>query len=218
MDRRATLIGRFLLLSILGLIVLIPLWYMAVPLFARPPTWLAGHAMQALYPWATGFDVKGGTSVLYTTVQMRMTGPAGDALIAANPQAQYPILGYGIALLWAMLLASRTQRWWLKGLLGTGILVVFQAVGLCFVWLKNLVVAGGPGAIAYMGISRFEANAILYGHQFSVLMMTPMLPILLWLLFNKRFVAALWLEAALEGPGATPQAPPQEDAVREPHA
>ena len=47
MDRRATLIGRFLLLSVLGLIVLIPLWYMAAPLFARPPTWLAGKAMEA---------------------------------------------------------------------------------------------------------------------------------------------------------------------------
>ena len=52
-------------------------------------------------------------------------------------------------------------------------------------------------------------NSGLYGYQFSVLMMTPMLPILLWLLFNKRFVASLWLEAALEGPGEQAKAAPR---------
>ena len=29
-------------------------------------------------------------------------------------------------------------------------------------------------------------------------MLTPVAPIMLWLMFNKRFVAALWLEAALD--------------------
>jgi len=39
-------------------------------------------------------------------------------------------------------------------------------------------------------------------------MLTPVAPILLWLAFNKRFVAALWLEAALEAkPEARAQAP-----------
>ena len=202
MDRRATLIGRFLLLSILGLIVLIPLWYMAAPLFARPPTWLAGKAMEAMFSWVKGFELRAATAVLHTSVQLRMRGPAGDVLVEASPQASYPILGYGVALVWAMLLASRTPRWWLKGLAATGILFVSQAVGMCFVWLRYLVISANLSAAEYMGITRFEANAILYGHQFTVLMMTPMLPILLWLLFNRRFVAALWLEAALEGPGA----------------
>ena len=51
MDRmRATLIGRFLLLSIVGLIVLVPLWYWAAPWLAQPPTWLAGNAMVKLFP------------------------------------------------------------------------------------------------------------------------------------------------------------------------
>ena len=218
MDRRATLIGRFLLLSIIGLILLIPLWYMAAPLFARPPTWLAGKAMEALFPWVKGFDLKAATSILYTSVQVRMRGPSGDVFVEATPSAPYPILGYGVALVWAMLIASRTPKWWLKGLAATAILFVSQAVGICFVWLKNLVVSIGPAAIDYLGVSRFQANAILYGHQFSVLMMTPMLPILLWLLFNKRFVAALWLEAALDGPGEKRTSAQHDTAVKEPQA
>ena len=47
-----------------------------------------------------------------------------------------------------------------------------------------------------------------YGYQFGFLMLTPVAPIMLWLLFNKRFVAALWLEAALENsPEQRTQAP-----------
>jgi hypothetical protein len=38
-------------------------------------------------------------------------------------------------------------------------------------------------------------------------MLTPVAPILLWLSFNKQFVAALWLEAALAG---KPDAPSPE--------
>ena len=40
-------------------------------------------------------------------------------------------------------------------------------------------------------------------------MLTPVAPILLWLWFDKRFVAALWLEAALdeEAPARPEHAP-----------
>lgn len=214
---RATLIGRFLLLSILGLVILVPLWYIVSPTLARPPTWLAGAAMKALFPWVKDYEMQGVQSVLHTMVQVRTRGPSGDVLREMSAKANYPILGYGIALLWAMLLAARTPRWWLKGLVGTLILIVSQAMGLCFYWLRDVVVFSGPMGSEYLGYSRFTANAILYGFQFWVLMMTPMLPILLWLLFNRPFVAALWLEAALEGPGQEqPAAPPVTQASHPP--
>ena len=219
MDRmRATLIGRFLLLSILGLIVLVPLWYLSAPWLALPPTWLAGNAVVHLFPWATSFELNGVQAVLHTLVQVRLRGPAGDVLRELAPRADYPLLGNGVALLWAMLLASRTRLWWLKGLLGTAILFVSQALGICFLWLKDVVVLSGPMGSEYLGYSRGVANGILYGYQFSVLMMTPMLPILLWLMFNKRFVAALWLEAALEGPGENKAAASAPARVKDPQA
>lgn len=206
---RATLVGRFLLLAVLALIVLVPLWYMASPTFARPPTWIAGTAMEKMFSWVKSFEVRGIQSVLHTAVQARARGPAGDVLVELTTRASYPVLGYGIALLWAMMLASRPRMWVLKALAGTVVLFFFQALGICFTWLKDVVVLSGPTGSEYLGYSRFTANAILYGYQFSVLMMTPMLPILLWLLFNKRFVASLWLEAALEGPGEQAKAAPR---------
>ena len=199
---RNTLIGRFLLLSILWLVVLLPLWYVLARWFAAPAIWLAGAVMKACFAWVDGWHQEGVTAVLHTLVRVRMKGPQGDVLGELAPEASYPTYGYGLVLLWAMLLASRTERWWLKGLIGSLILIPVQAWGIGFQWLRDVVLLSGPYGAAYLKYSPLAANAVAYGYQFGFLMLPPVTPILLWLAFNKRFVAALWLEAALE---ATPE-------------
>ncbi|QTD46647.1 exosortase H-associated membrane protein [Ottowia testudinis] len=205
---RGTLIGRFLLLTIAALIVLLPLWYWAAPWLARPPVWIAGSAMQALFGWVKSFDIQEIHAILFTLVQTRMRGPAGDVLVQLASRVDYRVFGYGLPLLWAMLLASRPRLWWLKGAAGSLMLFVAQALGIASQWMMDVVVTSGPTGSAYLAYPRWVANAILYSRQFNLLMLTPMLPVLLWLLFNKPFVAALWLEAALdESPEGRARAP-----------
>ena len=195
---RATLIGRFLLLAIVWLAVLLPLWYWAAKWFAAPPIWLAGTVMKSLFSWVDGFAQEGVNAVLHTLVQVRMQGSQGDALGELAPEVSYPTYGYGLVLLWAMLLASRTERWWLKGLIGSLLLIPVQAWGICFQWLRDVVILSGPSGAAYLQYPRWVNDVVAYGYQFGFLMLTPVAPIMLWLMFNKRFVAALWLEAALD--------------------
>jgi len=216
---RATLIGRLLLLSIVCLIVLLPLWYWAAAWFAAPPIWLAGAAMKAFFPWVHGWSQHGVTAALETLVQVRMAGPQGDVLGELVPEVNYPIYGYGLVLLWAMLIAARlttrTPYWWLKGLIGSALLIPVQAWGICFQWLRDVALLSGPSGAAYLGYSAWANNAIAYGYQLGFLMLPPVVPILLWLLFNKRFVAALWLEAALAG---APEGDAEETASKNPAA
>lgn len=208
---RATLIGRFLLLAIVWLALLLPLWYWAARWLATPPIWLAGTVMKGLFRWVEGFEQQGVTAVLYTFVQVRMPGQSGDVLGELTPEVTYPIYGYGMVLLWAMLLAARSERWWLKGLVGSVILIPAQAWGICFQWLRDVAITAGPTGLAYLGYPQWALEVIAYGYQFGFLMLTPVAPIMLWLLFNKRFVAALWLEAALEAaPDTRAQAPTVE--------
>lgn len=194
---RATLIGRFLLLAILGLMVLLPLWYWASPWLATAPIWLAGNVMKLLFPWAESFDQKGVMAVLHTLVQVRMKGPQGDVLGELTPEVSYPTYGYGLVLLWAMLIASHPPRWWLKGLIGSLVLIPLQAFCICFQWLRDVVIYSGPSGAAYLNYPSWANEVVVYGYQFGFLMLTPVAPIVLWLMFDKRFVAALWLEAAL---------------------
>jgi hypothetical protein len=198
---RATLIGRLLLLSIVFLIALLPLWYWTATWFAAPPIWLAGTAMKTFFPWAESWNQDGVTAVLNTLVQVRVTGPQGDRLGELTAQVSYPTYGYGLVLFWAMLIAtrliSRQRYWWLKGLVGSVALIPVQAWGICFQWLRDVALLSGTSGMAYLGYSSWANNAIAYGYQLGFLMLAPVVPILLWLLFNRNFVAALWLEAAL---------------------
>jgi len=210
---RSTLIGRFLLLSIVCLIVLLPLWYWAAPWFAAPPIWLAGTVMKALFPaWVEHWSQQGVNATLITLVQVRVgVAGGGDAFGELIPEVSYSTYGYGLALLWAMLIAARlvapTPRWWLKGLAGSVVLIPVQAWGICFQWLRDVALLSGPSGAAYLQYSDWANNAIAYGYQLGVLMLPPVTPILLWLLLNKRFVAALWLEAALAGAPEHSQTP-----------
>ena len=79
---RATLIGRFLLLALAGLVVLLPLWYWAREWFAAPPLWLAGTVMKLLFAWVEGFEIDGVTGTLLTRVQVLMPGPGGRQMLA----------------------------------------------------------------------------------------------------------------------------------------
>lgn len=196
---RASLIGRFLLLAVACLALLLPLWYWAAAWFATPPIWLAGTAMKTLFSWVEGFEQNGITATLLTHVQVRMPGPGGTQMLAElTPEVSYPTYGYGLVLLWAMLIASHPRRWWLKGLLGSVLLVPVQAWGLCFQWMRDVIVTSGGNAAAYLGYPSWVNEVVAYGYQFGFLMLTPVAPILLWLWFDQRFVAALWLEAALD--------------------
>ena len=207
---RATLIGRFLLLALAGLIVLLPLWYWAREWFAAPPLWLAGTVMKLLFAWVEGFEIDGVTGTLLTRVQVLMPGPGGRQMLAElTPEVSYPTYGYGQVLLWAMLLASRPRWWPLKMAWGSVLLLPAQAWGLCFQWLRDVALTPGGNAMAYLGYPAWANEVIAYGYQFGFLMLTPVAPILLWLWFDKRFVAALWLEAALdeEAPARPEHAP-----------
>ena len=209
---RATLIGRFLLIAIVALAALLPLWYWAAPWLAAPPIWLAGKVMGLCFSWVDGFEQHGVTATLLTFVQVPQQYRGSQVLGELIVEVNYPTYGYGLALLWAMLIASHPRRWWLKGLIGSVILIPVQSWGICFQWLRDVVLLSGANGAAYLNYSAWAANGIAYGYQFGFLMLTPVAPIILWLLFDKRFVAALWLEAALHG---TPDEPAPAAPMRE---
>ena len=130
---RATLIGRFLLLAIVWLALLLPLWYWAARWLAAPPIWLAGTLMQAFFPWVDGYEQEGVKAVLHTLVQVRMQGPRGEVFGELAPEVNYPTYGYGLVLLWAMLLIGATRP--LAGLLRRDKVIQWmdRATGLIFV-------------------------------------------------------------------------------------
>lgn len=192
-------ITRFLLLSIAWLLVLMWPWYQLSPHLSAPVIALAGEAMRALFGWVSGVERQGTVGILLT--QLNVLVPQGGRLAVAQlaPEVNYRTFGYGVVLLWALLLASRPRHWPVKLLLGTVVLMPLQSISLCFQWLKDALLTSGPQVLVQTGLPRWSLEVVAYGYQFGFLMLTPLAPVLLWLLLDRAFVQRLWLEMSLAG-------------------
>lgn len=192
-------LGKFLLTSIVALLVLIIPWYYLAPWLAVPVIAAAGELMQLTFGWATGYEQHGTVGTLLTTLHVFV--PHNASLVAADvtPEVNYRTYGYGLALFWALLLASRSERLWAKMALGTVILVPSQAISMCFRWLKDALLTTGPAVWQQTGLPGWAVEVIAYGYQFGFLMLTPLMPVLLWAVLDQRFVRQVWAEAVLTG-------------------
>lgn len=192
-------IARFLLTSVLALIVLIVPWYYLSPYLSAPVIAAAGELMQWLFRWVEGVERNGTVGTLLTSLNVMV--PQGGRLVVAqlSPDVNYRSFGYGLALFYALMVASWPQRMWLKLLLGTCFLVPSQVVSMCFRWLRDALLVSGPEVLEQTGLPRWTLEVIAYGYQFGFLMLTPLVPVLLWLALDRRFVQQLWVEMSLAG-------------------
>jgi len=192
-------IARFLLVGMVALIALIVPWYYLSPYLAAPVIAAAGELMQWLFYWVTGVERHGTVGTLLTSLNVLV--PQGGRLVVAqlSPEVNYRSFGYGLALFYALMLASWPTRLWLKLALGTCLLVPSQVVSMCFRWLRDALLISGPEVLEQTGLPRWALEVIAYGYQFGFLMLTPLVPVLLWLALDRRFVQQLWLEMSLAG-------------------
>lgn len=192
-------IARFLLTSVVALVVLIVPWYYLSPYIAIPVVAVAGELMQFTFGWVKGYEQHGTVGTLITSLHVLVPQNGRLEIADMAPEVNYRTYGYGLALLWALLIASRAQRMTFKMALGTLILVPSQAISMCFRWLREALLTAGVDVWQQTGLPRWVTEVIAYGYQFGFLMLTPLVPVLLWLVLDRAFVRQLWIEESLAG-------------------
>ena len=192
-------LARFLLTSVVALVVLIVPWYYLSPYIATPVVTAAGELMQFTFSWVKGYEQHGTVGTLVTSLHVFVPQNGRLEIADMTPEVNYRTYGYGLALLWALLIASRAQRMAYKMALGTLILLPSQAISMCFRWLREALLTAGIDVWQQTGLPRWVAEVIAYGYQFGYLMLTPLVPVLLWLVLDRAFVRQLWMEESLAG-------------------
>lgn len=185
-----TPIKKLFLNTILWLIPSLAVWYFIAPWLTIPLGWSAAHAMQSLFSWAQdGYQIQGTTVTLLTSIQIPDPAGAHSGRIAlASPQIDYRLYGFGLALFVALMLAKRPAHF-LRGLLiGAIILFFFQSTGMAFGWLKQIIFNTGSAGITQTGFSHLQAQIIALGYQFSTLLLPTLIPIILWVFFNRAVI------------------------------
>lgn len=190
---------RFLVISAIALVALVIPWYYLSPYLAAPVISVAGHLMDAGFHWVVGFERHETVGTLITSLNV-MVNQNGRLVVAQlAPEVNYRTFGYGLVLFWALLIASRPHRMWIKMALGTLVLVPSQVFSVCFRWLREALLSNSTEVMSQAGTSRWMLEIIAYFDQLGFLVVTPLVPVLLWLALDRAFVNKLWVEMVLVG-------------------
>jgi hypothetical protein len=193
---RSPLAG-FFLKGALWLVVLTVAWSFVADWTMRPAATTANLVLKSAFPWwVQGGQYVGDSFELETHIQVpAANAPPGTiaVLVATSKPAHY---GYGLPMLLALLLASGSRRLKRNVVLGVLALVPFQAFSICFDLLKQVVILGGPAAAAQTGFTPLTANLIAICYQLGVLLLPALIPIMVWLLLERQFLATIIGDAA----------------------
>ncbi|MBH1977371.1 MAG: hypothetical protein I8H67_03305 [Comamonadaceae bacterium] len=199
---RSNSLPLFLLLSLAGLLCLMPVWYFFLaPWLAVPVFYMAGEALSNLFHWVVIYQPTGTQATLLTSLQFIAEQGQGRSGKLA-PVVEYRIHGYGLVMLWAMLLASRPAALVQKLLLGTGAMLVVSAVSVALQWLNEVFNRSGAHVLAQTRAPTWLVEAVEFGFHFNLFIFTALAPVLLWVLMNRPFVQALWSDAMVVPPRA----------------
>lgn len=186
-----------------GLLVLLTvLWAPVADWTMRPAATLATVALQTAFPWWAGAaEYQGDSLSLATRIEIQVPDAPRNARAELVAEAQPARYGYGLPMLLALLLASGGKRLARKLAIGMVVLIPFQAFSIFFVLLKQVALGSGLGATAQVGLSALQLNGIGLCYQLGVLLLPTLVPIVLWLLLERAFLAAVMIEGELRRPG-----------------
>lgn len=124
--------------------------------------------------------------VFVTTLEVHPE-PGMTALLL--PEVNPLLYTYGLAFFLALMLAAGA-KWW-KILLGAAILLPFQSWGIAFDFLAQVGVTLGTDVSEQAGLLGWRREAIALGYQVGNLIFPSLIPVVLWALFNRRFIENL---------------------------
>jgi hypothetical protein len=114
------------------------------------------------------------------------------------PEVDYLTYGYSLPLLMALFLASWPHGMAGKMLLGALALLPFQAFSVIFAWLKQVAIQAGPALAAQVDFGDTGRNLIGLGYQFGSLVLPTLVPVVIWLLLDRKLISTLLVEAYLD--------------------
>ncbi len=179
-------VWRFALRALAWLAPCFAAWYWTAAWLARPAAWLARAAI-----WladggiVNGLEWEEGIARFVTNIEMSASpAQAAVLLVEVNPL----LYTYGIAIVAALMLASRAS--WRKLLLGVALLLPFQAWGIAFDVLAQIVRAG-PQAASQVSLVGWKAEGVALGYQLGSLIFPTLAPVLLWAGMGRSFIEGL---------------------------
>ena len=219
MRRFLSPLWRFALTAVVG-VILITLVWSQVSRWAAYPVGLMAKAMleESAPRWIRSVQAPPGELVQVDSAISVANAQTGGRRIEISMLAEPGRYAYGLPIFLALMLASRGSagRGW-RTLVGYALLLPVQAFSLVMFLLMELVRAAQRDA-RLLKITMGQLEAIVYGFQVGTLVLPTLVPVLIWLWLERRFVnevlVSAWRESlAPAAPTVQPEPPLAEPAT-----
>ena len=185
--RRPSALTIFVL-SAFGWIVVLTLAWSQVSAWTSYPVGVLSHiALEQGAPmWVRQVHLRPGAMEVDTAIEVPVAqagGQRGEITIEASP-GRY---AYGLPMFLALLLAARGPGRVVRAVAGYVLLLPFQALSLTMYSLMQMLLAAQLN-LRFLRISQWQMEIIVYGYQVGALVLPTLVPILLWLWLDSRFV------------------------------
>ena len=183
-------IKRFLLATLLWLPICFIGWAVLASFLGYVPAKLTGAILTQAWPGlfaSAEYHAPGLT--LVTALVVPQAGRLGQLLFEVDPM----MYGYGLPLFVALAMATplSSGRRAAQSLLAMLVVWLVQVAGLVSAALRLVVFeAGNLGAVATRAAG-LSPEMVAFAYQFTYLVLPAVLPAVLWILLNRRFIEPL---------------------------
>ena len=185
--RRPSALTIFVLSAFGWIVVLTLAWSQVSAWTSYPVGGLSHIALEQGAPmWVRQVHLRPGAMEVDTAIEVPVAqagGQRGEITIEASP-GRY---AYGLPIFLALLLAARGPGRVVRAVAGYVLLLPFQALSLTMYSLMQMLLAAQLN-LRFLRISQWQMEIIVYGYQVGALVLPTLVPILLWLWLDSRFV------------------------------
>ncbi|PTT16417.1 hypothetical protein DBR12_20490 [Acidovorax sp. HMWF029] len=185
--RRLSPLTIFMLSAFGWIVALTALWSQVSAWTSYPVGVLSHMALEQGAPmWVRQVHLSPGTMEVDTAISVPVPGAGGrrGEITIDVSTARY---AYGLPIFIALVLAARGRGRLGRVAAGYALLLPFQAFSLTMNALMQMVLAA-QADIRLLRVSQWQMEAIVYGYQLGSLVLPTLVPILLWLWMDRKFV------------------------------
>jgi hypothetical protein len=181
----------FFVRMVMWVIVLMVAWSQVSRWTSIPVGWVSAVVLKVGAPdWVQSVAQMPGLIEVQTRLEVVSDGRKGDLILDASTSH----FAYGLPIIWALLLAAGGAGRWRGRAWRMAVAYVAlwpaQAFSVCMDLLKRLAIAA-PGGTRTLGVAQWQMEALALGYQLGVLIVPTLVPILLWVWLDQRYVKDL---------------------------
>lgn len=179
--------AKLTLHTLLWLPLCLAAWYLSAPYHIAVVGELAHLLVNIIQPGMLSALEQSGTDLAFVTTLVVHPEPGRTGILV--PEVNPLLYTYGLAFFIALMLAANSKVW--KIIVGSIALLPLQSWGIAFDLLAQVSIKLGPDIADQVGIFGWQREAVALSYQIGNLIFPSLVPVVLWVSFNRAFIKSL---------------------------